>query len=101
MPMIIIEHEEREEKRSPSLLISCTQKEKNTFNEKRIETKNRGDIVFFMRHVMSFVIDMFEEKKKETIDMKRRKGLSGEKGKLHARLMLRHYYVRPPYLGSK
>lgn len=61
--------------------------------KKKIETKNRGEIDFFMRHVMSFVIDMFEGKK-EIIDMKKREnGLSGEKRKLQACLMLRYHYV--------
>ena len=62
--MIIIEPEEREENTKPLLIDIMYAKRKNTFDEKRIETKNRGDIDFFMRHVMSFVIDMFEGEKK-------------------------------------
>jgi hypothetical protein len=65
MPMIIIELEEEEENKKPLLIDIMYAKRKNTCNDKGIvKAKKPRDIDFFMRHVMSFVIDMYKRKKK-------------------------------------
>jgi hypothetical protein len=93
MLMIIIEPEEREENKKPLLIDIMYAKRRNTFNEKRIETKNRGSIDFFMRHVMSFIIDMFEEKKKGEIDMKKGKRIKRREGKTPCSLDAKTYII--------
>lgn len=64
MPMITIVLEE--ENKKPLLIdIMCVKRKIHAMKKRIVKQETEGHI-FFMRHVMSFVIDMYEKREKLT-----------------------------------
>lgn len=67
MPMMIIElgREKKKKTRSPLLIdIMCAKRKIHAMKKNR-KSKKLRDMVFFMRHVMNFVIDLYEKKREK------------------------------------